>query len=205
MTASYCLGRKGEPLTLPFSHVANEIWETTLDVISSKKVHWRIVIVKSGAMDQSEIDFWTGLASTESNAQISLTLLTVQTDPSLHIIPPPLKLTPTSATTAQTVITPVSTPQASQSSLFSPDTPSREQPTATAATPVEAPLTEPDNNSRLVDYTDQTWGAILSHRLNNSNSLLEFNPALISGYLVKNGGTTAEDPPVILEGLGYAG
>jgi mediator of RNA polymerase II transcription subunit 13 len=199
MTASYCLGRKNEPLTIPFSHVANEIWETTLDVISSKKVHWRIVIVKSGVMDQSEIDFWTGLASTESNAQISLTLLTVQTDPSLHIIPPPLKLTPTSATTAQTVITPVSTPQASQSSLFSPDTPSREQPPTTAATPVEAPPSEPDNNSRLVDYTDQTWGAILSHRLNNSNSLLEFNPALISGYLIKNGGTTAEDPPVILE------
>ncbi|KAM3066153.1 hypothetical protein ACMFMG_010506 [Clarireedia jacksonii] len=199
MTTSYCLGRKNEPLTIPFSHVANEIWETTLDVISSKRVHWRIVIVKSGAMDQSEIDFWTGLASTESNAQVSLTLLTVQTDPSLHILPPPLKLTPTTTTAAQTVITPVSTPQASQSSFFSPDTPSREQPSTTAATPVEAPPSEPDNNSRLVDLTDQSWGAILSHRLNNSNSLLEFNPALISGYLIKNGGTSSEDPPVVLE------
>lgn len=205
MTASYCLGRKNEPFTLLFTDVANEIWETTLDLISSKKVHWRIIIAKTAVMEQSEIDFWTGLASTESNGSISLTLVTVQTDPSLRILPPQIRIPPPSMTTSQPTTTPVSTPQASQSSVFSPGNAST--PTANAPTPSEAQSTstpavppEPDDqSSRLLDITDQTWGAILSHRLNNSNSLLEFNPALISGYLVKNSGTSTDDPPIVLE------
>ncbi|KAI9640650.1 hypothetical protein NHQ30_010950 [Ciborinia camelliae] len=209
MTASYCLGRKNEPFTLHFTDVANEIWETTLDLISSKKVHWRIIIAKTAVMEQSEIDSWTCLASTESNAQISLTLVTVQTDPSLRILPPQIRVPPPSMTaTSQPSTTPVSTPQASQSSIFSPDnpsTPSRDS-TTNPLTPSEAPSTsapavppEPDQNSRLIDLTDQTWGAILSHRLNNSNSLLEFNPALVSGYLIKNSGTSTDDPPIVME------
>lgn len=208
MTASYCLGRKNEPFTLLFTDIANEIWETTLDLISIKNVHWRVIIAKTAVMEQSEIDFWTGLASTESNAQISLTLVTVKTDPSLRILPPQLKIAPSSTTTtSQPATTPVSTPQASQSSIFSPDnpsTPSRDlainsptPPPPSASTP--AVPSEPDQNSRLVDITDQTWGAILSHRLNNSNSLLDFNPALISGYLVKKSGTSTEDPPIVIE------
>ncbi|TGO15834.1 hypothetical protein BTUL_0035g00380 [Botrytis tulipae] len=205
MTASYCLGRKNEPFTLLFTDVANEIWETTLDLISSKKVHWRIIIAKTAVMEQSEIDFWTGLASTESNGSISLTLVTVQSDPSLRILPPQTKMPPPSMSASQPATTPVSTPQASQTSVFSPGNAST--PTTNAPTPSEAPSTstpavppEPDDrSSRLLDVTDQTWGAILSHRLNNSNSLLEFNPALISGYLVKNSGTSTDDPPIILE------
>lgn len=198
MTASYCLGRKNEPLSMPFSNVANEIWETTLEIISSKKIHWRIMITRVGVMDPSEIEFWSGLASTESNAQVNLTLITVQTDPSLRLLPAPSTLSPTS-NAIQAVITPVSTPQATQAPILSPEaagTPTRD--TANAATPVE-PHFEPDSDARLIDYTDQSWGAILAHRLNNSNSLLELSPALISGYLIKSGGTNNEDPPVVME------
>ncbi|KAG4032656.1 hypothetical protein MFRU_006g01250 [Monilinia fructicola] len=207
MTASYCLGRKNEPFTLLFTDVANEIWETTLNLISSKKVHWRIIIAKTAVMEQSEIDFWTGLASTESNAQISLTLVTVHTDPSLRILPPQVKIPPPSmATTSHPTTTPVSTPQASQSSIFSPDNPSTPSRDSTNAPTPPAPSTanpaaplEPDQNSRLIDLTDRTWGAILSHRLNNSNSLLELNPALISGYLLKSSGTGTDDSPIVIE------
>ena len=199
MTASYCLGRKNEPISTPFSDIANEIWETTLDVISSKKIHWRIMITRVGVMDPSEIEFWTGLALTESNAQINLTLITVQTDPSLRLLPAPITLSP-NLSSAQNVITPVSTPQAHQASIVSPETastPIRDS-AVNAATPVETPI-EPDSDARLLDYTDQNWGAILAHRLNNSNSLLELNPALISGYLIKRGGTNSEDPPIVME------
>lgn len=198
MTASYCLGRKNEPISMPFSGVANEIWETTLDIISSKKIHWRVMITRVGVMDRSEIEFWTGLASTESDAQINLTLITVQTDPSLRLLPAPVTLSPIS-NAAPAVVTPVSTPQASQASIVSPEavsTPARDP--ANAATPVEPPV-EPDSDARLIDYTDQSWGAVLAHRLNNSNSLLELNPALISGYLLKRGGINSDDPPIILE------
>ena len=198
MTASYCLGRKNEPISMPFSDVANEIWETTLDFIANKKIHWRIMIARVGVMDPSEIDFWTGLASTESDAQLSLTLISVQTDPSLRLIPASITLAPNS-NTATSVVTPVSTPQALQSSIVSPGdaaTPARDN--ASAATPVDGPV-EPDSDARLIDSTDQSWGAILSHRLNNSNSLMELIPALISGYLLKRGGINSDDPPIIME------
>jgi mediator of RNA polymerase II transcription subunit 13, fungi type len=198
MTASYCLGRKNEPISMPFSEVANEIWATTLDFIASKKIHWRIMIARVGVMDQSEVDFWTTLASAESDAQFSLTLIAVQTDPSLRLLPASITLIP-NASSATSVATPVSTPQALQSSMVSPGdaaTPARE--IASAATPIDGPA-EPDSDSRLIDYTDQSWGAVLSHRLNNSNSLMELNPALISGYLLKRGGVNSDDPPIIME------
>lgn len=60
-------------------------------------------------------------------------------------------------------------------------------------------LTGPDPNDRLIDITDQSWGAVLSHRLNNSNSLLELNLALVSGYLIKSGGMIGDEPPLLLE------
>jgi len=192
MTASYCLGRKNEPISRPFSEIANEIWETTLDFVSHKKIHWRIMIARVGVMDPSEIDFWIGLASTEANAQLSLTLITVQTDPSLRLLPPALTLTPNGNSAQST--TPVSTPQQSIVSPENTTTPARD---ANAAAPHE-PF-EPDANARLIDFTDQSWGAVLSHRLNNSNSLLELNPALISGYLIKRGGTNNDDPPILIE------
>ncbi|KAH8601156.1 mediator complex subunit 13 C-terminal-domain-containing protein [Bisporella sp. PMI_857] len=194
MTASYCLGRKNEPISTPFSVVANEIWETTLDYISKKKVHWRLMIARVGVMEPSEIDFWTGLAATESDAQINLTLLTVQTDPSVNLLPPHITLTP-NTNAPQSIVTPVSTPQASILSPEAASTPSRDNPAGVAfGDPVE-----PDSDARLIDFTDQSWGAVLSHRLNNSNSLLELNPTLISGYLVKRGGANLDDPPVAME------
>jgi len=198
MTASYCLGRKNEPISMPFSDVANEIWDTTLDFIAKKKIHWRVMIARVGVMDPSEIDIWTSLASIESDVQLSLTLVSVQTDPSLRLLPASITLAPNS-NTATSVVTPVSTPQALQSSMVSPGdaaTPARDN--VSAATPVDGPV-EPDSDARLIDSTDQSWGAILSHRLNNSNSLMELNPALISGYLLKRGGVNIDDPPIIME------
>ncbi|KAF8864749.1 hypothetical protein BDZ45DRAFT_613273 [Acephala macrosclerotiorum] len=196
MTASYCLGRKNEPISTAFTIIANEIWETTLAFVSNKKIHWRIMIARVGVMDPSEIDFWTSLAASESDAQISLTLITVQTDPSLRLLPAPVTLGPNGNST-NSGITPVSTPQASQISVRSPEnatTPVREN----NATAVDGPV-EPDSDARLIDYTDQSWGVVLSHRLNNSNSLMEQNLALISGYLVKRGGSNSDDPPVVIE------
>lgn len=196
MTASYCLGRKNEPLSTHFSDVAHEIWETTLDIIASKKVHWRIMIARVGVMDPSELEFWTGLAATESNARVNLTLITVQTQPSLRLLPPSISLPPISNAN-QAVITPVSTPQAT--STTSPDTastPVRDN-NNNAATPGETSV-EPEDDARLIDYTDQSWGAVIAHRLNNSYSLLEINPALISGFLIKRGGIKF-DPLIIME------
>lgn len=194
MTASYCLGRKNEPISTSFSDIASEIWHTTLDYIGHKKIHWRILIARIGVMDPSEVESWASLATIPSDNHTSLTLLAVKTDPSLCLLPNSITLPPNGGTT-QSVLTPASTPQPSQSSVGDASTPTRE---THASTPVEA-TAEPDSDSCLVDYTDQSWGAVLAHRLNNSNSLLDLNPALISGYLIKRGGTNLDDSPITME------
>lgn len=210
MTASYCLGRKGRPLSGQFTEVANEIWETTHDLISRWKVHWRVIISKCGHMEQSEVDFWVALAQTESQASISLTLLSVDTDPSLQLIPPAVKAPVTAATSFYT--TPVSTPQPSSlspdQSGGGPATPMKDS-SQGAATPGGTPggnidgggtSSEPaEGDAILVDVTDQTWGVVLSHRLAASSAVGCLDSALVSGYLIKRGGTNVEEPPVAME------
>ncbi|KAL5877618.1 hypothetical protein ACKVWC_006770 [Pyricularia oryzae] len=202
MTASYCLGRRERPLTTSFANVAQEIWETTQEVISAWKVHWQIIISKCGPMEPHEIEVWTSLQQGEAKEpSTSLTLLAVDTDPSLHLIPPAVKI-PLSAPTAF-YTTPASTPQAS---VMSPDGNAPATPmgatggTAVPTTPgAETTPAESDPDTILLDITDTTWGAVLSHRLNNAASVVELNPTLVSGYLVKRGGTRVEDPPVVME------
>ncbi|KAK0370625.1 hypothetical protein CLIM01_12013 [Colletotrichum limetticola] len=203
MTASYNLGRKGKALSTSLNDVYHEIWETTHDLISKWKVHWRVIISKCGYMDAQEIGFWQGLAQTESVATVSLTLISVDTDPSMQLVPPAIKVPATTSSAFYT--TPVSTPQASIVSpeqSGTPATPMKENTTSAATpggTPGDGNADPVEGDAILLDVTDQTWGAVLAHRLSNSSSLGELNPALISGYLVKRGGTKLEDPPVVLE------
>ncbi len=209
LTTSYWLGRKGKPLSRSISDVAREIWETTRDLISIWKVHWRIIIVKCGSMEQHEIDIWSGLALDESKAAMSLTLLSVDTDPSLQLIPPVSKI-PTSATSAF-YTTPVSTPQPStvspEQSAPTPGSGSGggDNTSATLNAPNQgnAAASEPsDADSTLTDVTDHTWGAVLAHRLsiNPQITAADFGQtALISGFLVKRGGARVDDPPVLIE------
>ncbi|KAI0010343.1 mediator complex subunit 13 C-terminal-domain-containing protein [Xylariaceae sp. FL0662B] len=200
MTASYCLGRKGKSLSTNMADVAREIWESTCELIINWKVHWRLIIAKCGVMEQHEIEIWSSLAQAESKASVSLTLVAVDTEPSMQLLPPEAKV-PSSATSIF-YTTPGSTPQASIVSpeqSGNPPTPMRENAATSAATPGGDNATEPDGDATLTDLTDQTWGAVLSHRLNNSTSLSELSPALTSGYLVKRGGMRIEDTPVVME------
>ncbi|KAI1205572.1 mediator complex subunit 13 C-terminal-domain-containing protein [Annulohypoxylon truncatum] len=200
MTASYCLGRKGKNLSRPIADVTAGIWAATLDFISAWKVHWRVIIAKCGAMEQSEIELWSNLAQAELKASISLTLVSVDTDPSMQLLPPVVKVS--SSALSVFYSTPVSTPQGSMVSpeqSGNPPTPIRENMGTSAPTPGADNNPESDGDATLTEITDQTWGAVLSHRLNNSSSLMELNPALVSGYLVKRGGSRVEDPPVVME------
>lgn len=201
MTASYCLGRKGKSICTPFGEVAHEIWETTQDMISTWKVHWRIIITKCGVMEPGEIELWSSLAQAESRAAVTLTLMTVDTDPSLQLLPPEVKVSSNASAVVYT--TPVSTPQASTVSpeqSGNPLTPSLRDATS-APTPGAPNENAPDSDAdaTLTDVTDQTWGAVLAHRLNNSTSLAELSPAIVSGYLIKKGGAKIEDPPAVME------
>jgi mediator of RNA polymerase II transcription subunit 13 len=201
MTASYCLGRRGKALSTALADVAHEIWETTHDLIGVWKVHWRVIITKCGPMDQSEIEYWTTLAQTENKASVSLTLVAVDTNPSLQLIPPAVKIPVT--TPSALYSTPVSTPQAM--SIVSPEQSGNPStPIGSSSMTVTTPggdtnVTEPEADTTLVDISSTTWGAVVSHRLNNSPSLTDLRPSLQSGYLIKRGGTNPEDPPLVME------
>ncbi|EGX93154.1 hypothetical protein CCM_04526 [Cordyceps militaris CM01] len=197
-TAAYCLGRKGEPESRTMNDVAHEIWETTVDLISTWKVHYRIIMTKCGPTDDGEIDFWVDLARTEINASVTMIIMTVDTNPSLQLVPAPVKmpLQPLSIYT-----TPVSTPQAnivSPDASAAPATPARD-PTAAAMTPGGESTGDADPDSVLADVMDQTWGAIVNHRLNNTVNTANIHPTLISGYLIKRTGPRAEDVPRLIE------
>ena len=190
-TASYCLARKGDALSRSFQEVAHEIWETTLDIISVKKVHWRLMIVKCGPIEPYDTQFWCDLVKTESKAQITLTILTVDTAPSLQLIPPEIELPATGMAIHSTFSsTPVSTPQGN--SILSPDSGLVSTPAAESAAAAEVKI-EPD--ATLLELADQTYGAILSHELNDRNCLLDFRPTMLSGYVIKR----AEHAPRVME------
>lgn len=197
-TASYCLARRGKAPSTTMDEVAHEIWESTLDLVSSCKVHWRVIVTKCSPMDQHEIEFWTDLARTEIKASMTLTLMTVDTAPSLQLIPPPVNLAPTMASF---YTTPVSTPQAnivSPEQTATPATPMREA-NAGGATPGADSGAEAESDAVLIDVTDQTWGSVVGHRLGNPAAVLDLQPALLSGYLIKRTGNKMEDAPAVME------
>jgi mediator of RNA polymerase II transcription subunit 13 len=173
---SYHLG------TRMFGDIAKEIWQTTVEILQSRRVHWRVCIAKAGVMDREELENWVLLITCPTQLNLFLTLLTVDTEP-------PYKFTPaistTSSTTAQGATnTPVTTPQAG----VSPDPTVGLTPAATPSADTAAdPASDPE--ARLIDITDETWGITLAHHLHNSNSTNQFSPALISGLLVKRGET----------------
>ncbi|KAI0434157.1 mediator complex subunit 13 C-terminal-domain-containing protein, partial [Xylaria sp. FL1042] len=201
MTTSYCLGRKGKNIATPLADVIQEIWSTTRELISSWKVNWRIIVAKCGVMDTHEIELWSSLVQPDPKSGINLTIVTVDTDPSLQLLPPAAKI-PNNATSVF-YTTPGSTPQGA---VVSPEqsgnatTPFRDNTTTSGQTPGgDNNATDSDADATLTDATDQTWGVILSHRLQSSVSLADPNPALVSGYLVKRGGVRVEDPPIVME------
>jgi mediator of RNA polymerase II transcription subunit 13 len=175
---SYHLG------TRVFGEIAKEIWQTTIEILQSRRVQWRVCIAKAGPLDREELETWVFLITCPTQVNLFLTLLTVVEDS-------PYKLTPTDLasttnTTQPSANTPGSTPQAG----VSPDPTTGLTP---AATPSADSASDPslDPEARLIDITDETWGIILAHRLHNSPSTNQFSPALISGLIVKRGETHA--------------
>ena len=197
-TACYNRGRGGT-----FESVAQEIWDSTLQYIRPRKVAWQVLIAKAGPMESSEKAIWQKLATgtLQPKFPISLTLVSVNTSPMLTIYPgreaqpqSPMA-TPASQHQSASYSTPITTPQAQS---FSP------VPTPPAASAFTAGLdalasADADPDARLIDFTDESWGIVLARRLSVSRSLVEYHPALASGYLVKRTGPGELDQPVVME------
>lgn len=223
-TASYCLGRKGMVLSSSLVDVLREIWHTSQNIMASSKVHWRVILAKIGAATPQEIAMWQefsansnngvnnpgpGNSSLANHVQTSLILLTVDTNPSLQLLPPPVKVSTHAA--AAFYSTPASTPQPNGGAgVRSPEASHRENPlTPGSSTGVHGnptastiEITDPGPNSTLVDVSEQSWGCVLAHRLSVQAATAvhtSSTTALVSGYLVKHSGPRIEDPPVVLE------
>jgi mediator of RNA polymerase II transcription subunit 13 len=55
-SASYCRGKSSSAISRPFSDVAKEIWETTVELIRSKPVRWQILLIKAGSITPKEME-----------------------------------------------------------------------------------------------------------------------------------------------------
>lgn len=142
---------------------------------------------------------WANLAEQHNQSRpgsLELTILAVKVIPDLNLEPPspPVSMAMINSLSSST---PVSTPIPS-ASVASPEqsgnaaTPTSGPAAYSAPTPTDMSL-ETDSDAVLIDICDESWLAILSHRLNSSPHLTEFRPALSSGYLLRRKGATDAD------------
>ncbi|PLB55627.1 hypothetical protein P170DRAFT_506183 [Aspergillus steynii IBT 23096] len=193
-TMSYNLRFRGGNSSRNVHDIRGEIWGATKDIMERISARWRLMVVHTGPVDQDEVDAWSNFVeqyNKTSTMPSELTVLNVNTAPELYLEPPFIPI-PMSVFNAQTSSTPVATPNPS---VLSPDQ-TGNAPTppsgANAPTPTEATL-EAESESLLTDICDESWGVILSHRLNSSPHLTEYRPALTSGYLLRRKGATDGD------------
>lgn len=129
---------------------------------------------------------WVSFANQQNHTRptkVELVILSANTNPGL-VLELPSQL-PGSALNNMQAATYITTPIATPS----PDPTSG---AANAPTPTDQP-SESEPDTTLIDISDETWGAILSRRLNNSNTFLEYHPALASGYLIRRKGISDND------------
>ena len=137
---------------------------------------------------------WQSLCSDLRHPSVSITLLTVESNPLLHF-PKSENFDKNLTTSSNPCTTPVSTPL---NSTFSPDqsgfvsTPGPPSAQVNAPTPTSS-VTDHTVEAKLIDITDETWGVTVSRGLPGSNVTTEFCHALISGYLIKRAGARDED------------
>ncbi|CAG8942634.1 unnamed protein product [Penicillium salamii] len=197
-TMSYCTKyRQSGGSSRPISEVRQEIWATTRHIMNKLQARWKVQLVTTEPMEPDEVEGWVNLAEHHNKLRpgsLELTILAVNVIPDL-ILEPPYPSTSMSMLNSLSSSTPVSTPNPS-TSIASPEqsgnaaTPTSTGPAAySAPTPTEMSL-DTDPEAVLVDICDESWLAILSHRLNSSPHLTELRPALSSGYLLRRKGAT---------------
>ncbi|GKZ19541.1 mediator of RNA polymerase II transcription subunit 13 [Aspergillus brasiliensis] len=197
---SYCLRYRNSVTARPLPEVRGEIWKATRDIMDTIQARWRVIIVSTDPVDQEEVDTWSNFADQYGKARsttLDLVILGANTPPDLHLEPPFLPI-PLSMFNQQPSSTPVATPNLG-GGVPSPDQfgnaptpPGGWGAPANASTPTDA-LPEIESESLLTDIYDETWGVVLSHRLNSSLHQTEYRPALASGYLLRRKGSTDGD------------
>ena len=210
LTMSYSVRQRGSTVSRPLSEIIHAMWEVSMDLMRTTHSKWRLIVAKAGLISALEFNEWSIHANQDSASSSprtpGLLLLSVNIEPSLALDLPssPAKAIPGSASQQQAGIygTPSSTPYASTTSPeqmaagtptpsgFAPSAPTPPDPSYDASAETDLTLTDP---------LDETWSVVLSHGLNQSESIFEARPALASGYLLKRQGALDSDGLAILE------
>lgn len=166
-----------------FTDVVDEVWSTTLEIMTARQASWRVVIAAPNDVDASQLLCWKTLADSTAKSGNSVVLLSIDAAPAVRLSPhSSLSTGPNGALTSGAgFLTPVSTPQAS-SLTVSPDASGGHGNAPPTPAPSEANL-ESDPDAHLVDTTDETWGVLLQPDLVSTKA----DPPLASGMLVKHG------------------
>ena len=206
LTMCYCVHERGSNRVRPIVEVIRDIWEVSLDIMQTNQGEWRLAVATGTPIDPVELNSWSVLINEQNigskRCDCSMTLLSVDTNPALFLrLPPPQQkqaLVNTSQPPSWTYGTPASTPQPATTS---PGQPAAATPTSGSTTIAVSAPTPPDHGFDpngepdviLADPTDESWAVLLSHGLNNSHSMLDARPALVSSYLLKRKGSSDLD------------
>ncbi|KIW80136.1 hypothetical protein Z517_06751 [Fonsecaea pedrosoi CBS 271.37] len=205
LSMSYCLRIRHSGKNRSRHGIFREMWDISQDLMSKMRGPWRLVVVRHGYYEQTELLDWHQLFenSPSSQKRCLLVLLSVQLDPDLEIFPPSTQGKGTQMGTQNLYGTPASTPQGS---MTSPEQTVPATPTPGGSSFMNAPTPsdpgfDPNNESDLVlvDPSEESWGVILPYGINQTRSLIELRPSQLTGYLMKRKGTKGEDGYNMLE------
>ncbi|KAF2767267.1 hypothetical protein EJ03DRAFT_157904 [Teratosphaeria nubilosa] len=193
---SFCLCGK------TFAEVIEDVWDRTRDILAARGVSWRIMIVTTSRVEESIKTCWRKTIEKPRKQPYSVTLLTADLDPKLHLSTPNQSmssddpaampgasgaafLTPVSTPSAQNITT--VSPEASTQTSNAPPTPAPSDSFANAAAALDA-----DPDAHLVDLTDESLGVLFN--TSYSRATASSPGPLASGALMKRG--NGESPHV---------
>lgn len=171
-----------------FAEVAREIYDTTLDIIKARQVSWRLFFVKGGAIDKDEVETWISLFESTSPQHHTFHFIAIDSSTNLSLAMPP-------PSDPEIYDSQTSTPASCSDQHSNTPTPAT---AINALTPTDTSGQDLDPKAVLIDIEDETWGVLLSHRLNLSCDSTVYNPALASAYLVKRGGVEEQVLPKVM-------
>ncbi|KIW14579.1 hypothetical protein PV08_07363 [Exophiala spinifera] len=221
LSMSYCTRCKDSIQGRPRQEVFREMWLVSHDLMSKNRRLWRLGIIKHGFYAPAELQEWRQIfeSATAVQKRCSPMLLAASPEPELKVFPHTVAGKLVQA--GQNIFgTPVSTPQAG---VTSPDQHIPATPTPSGSALINAPTPpEPslDPNVEvdltLLDPAEESWGILLPYGLNQSKSIMDIRPALVSAVLLKRRGAKVEEgfislevslvylPPPVSGGLGQA-
>ncbi|KAF2210826.1 hypothetical protein CERZMDRAFT_44692 [Cercospora zeae-maydis SCOH1-5] len=178
-----------------FAETAEEVWEHTKTIMAARQVSWRVfVVTQDGAIEPSIMHCWRMLAAKPRAQPVCVTMLSIQSDPLLQLLPPYAGLDHAAYGAAENgVLTPASTPQGA-TFTSSPDVAGHGgnaplTPAPSDTTTSLAADSAGDAEAQLTDMTDETWGVLLTSKLSGISP----NNSMAHGILLQRGKVALHD------------